>query len=306
MPYYGDTEWILTPFMTRRLYIIDDSSGNDWFNFSSWSGSYSYNLYIDLRPGTYYNPMENYDFGFRLRFTSTTWIENAIGGGGHDRMVGNDAANGLIGGAGDDRIWGLAGNDGLAGQDGADQLFGGLGNDRLSGNAGVDSLYGESGYDTLIGGTYSDYLYGGDHGDDLYGNEGSDRLYGGGGADRFLFNEVMTRTAYGANQNGETPLAAPDYILDFQNAGNAFGDVIGLSAIDANFDGYPNVNVNESFVFYGTGPIGGALRALWLRDEGGNSVVYGNTYGAYAADFKIVIADGAVSASQYTAADFVL
>ncbi len=225
----------------------------------------------------------------------------------------------MLAGDGNDRVWGFAGNDLIAGGAGDDRLFGGDGNDRIAGNSGVDTIYGGNGRDKLSGGTYADYLFGGRGSDVLAGNEGQDRLYGGSGADRFVFNEVMFNYTGDPSilfdprnpkplftQNTESSTAAPDHIFGFDNPGNGYGDVIDLSRIDANVDGYPNTNFNEGFIFFGTRPTGGVLRALWLTEEGTNTVVNGNTYAPYAADFKIVIVDGDVRASAYTELDFVL
>ncbi|MGO4389034.1 M10 family metallopeptidase C-terminal domain-containing protein, partial [Microvirga sp. 2YAF29] len=61
-------------------------------------------------------------------------IENAIGGSGNDRIIGNQAANVL------------------QGRDGNDILDSGAGNDTLYGGAGDDILYGGAGADILVGG----------------------------------------------------------------------------------------------------------------------------------------------------------
>lgn len=68
-------------------------------------------------------------------------IENGVGGGGSDRLIGNTAANTLTGNAG---------NDTLEGRDGADILNGGLGNDILDGGLGVDKMTGGVGDDRYI------------------------------------------------------------------------------------------------------------------------------------------------------------
>jgi serralysin len=67
-------------------------------------------------------------------------IENASGGGGHDVLIGNAAANLLRGNNGNDR---------LMGRDGADRLEGGAGNDWLDGGAGNDTLTGGDGRDVF-------------------------------------------------------------------------------------------------------------------------------------------------------------
>ena len=47
-------------------------------------------------------------------------IENAVGGGGNDTIIGNSAGNALVGGDGDDIFIGGGGNDAITGGDGAD------------------------------------------------------------------------------------------------------------------------------------------------------------------------------------------
>jgi len=89
-------------------------------------------------------------------------------------------------------------------------LLGGAGDDSLVGGAEADLLAGGAGDDTLAGGAGEDTIEGG---------AGADLLTGGAGADLFLF------TALDAPQS---PPAAPDLILDFEGAGTAGGDLIGL------------------------------------------------------------------------------
>ena len=67
-------------------------------------------------------------------------IENATGGGGADRLTGNDGANKLIG---------KGGHDVLIGNDGDDVLSAGAGRDDLRGNPGADRLAGGSGNDVF-------------------------------------------------------------------------------------------------------------------------------------------------------------
>ena len=43
---------------------------------------------------------------------------------------------------------------------------------------------------------------------------------------------------------------------------------------------------------------------LWLRNEGGNTVVYGTTDDDNATEFAIRISDGGVAPSDYSAVDF--
>lgn len=92
-------------------------------------------------------------------------IENARGGNGNDRIVGNGASNTLDGRGGNDVLFGLEGNDILRGGDlrdnliggtGADILVGQQGNDRLQGDLGADRLVGGAGYDTFVFARFDD------------------------------------------------------------------------------------------------------------------------------------------------------
>ncbi|MBM3543633.1 MAG: protease [Alphaproteobacteria bacterium] len=65
-------------------------------------------------------------------------IENALTGGGNDKLTGNDVANELWAGAGNDTIKGGKGNDLLIGEDGNDVLSGGAGRDVSWGGSGKD------------------------------------------------------------------------------------------------------------------------------------------------------------------------
>jgi Ca2+-binding RTX toxin-like protein len=103
-------------------------------------------------------------------------IENARGGTGDDRLVGNEA---------DNRLWGRAGDDTLAGGAGRDRLEGDAGHDRLSGGAGDDRLDGHAGNDRLTGCAGNDAADG-DAGADVFvatARDGSDRYDGGSGRD---------------------------------------------------------------------------------------------------------------------------
>ena len=107
MSNYGNSSWILTPQMGGRLYKIIDLSGTDWFDFTHWSGRFTYNLSIDLRPASYYNPLLNYDYGYRLQISARTIIENMASGAGNDRIYGMQGNDALYGEGGDDLVLGL-------------------------------------------------------------------------------------------------------------------------------------------------------------------------------------------------------
>ncbi len=121
--------------------LYDGQAGNDTAAY----GSTGLGVIVDLAAGT--------ASGEEIDDDRLISIENAIGGGGVDIIVGNDGANRLDGGAG---------NDILAGGDG---------DDRLSGGAGVDAA--------VYAGAYADYLVAFDGTDVIVsGSEGVDRLSG--------------------------------------------------------------------------------------------------------------------------------
>lgn len=134
---YGDFRTILesgTSIQVGTASTIYDGGGIDTFNFSQRSA----NQVIDLREGAF----SDID-GARgsLAIALGTVIENAVTGGGWDRITGNDAANRLEAGDGKDTILGLGGDDILIGGRDADALTGGAGVDRLHGGAGHDVAF---------------------------------------------------------------------------------------------------------------------------------------------------------------------
>jgi len=160
------------------------------------------------------------------------------------------------------------GNDSITSASGNDYLRGEQGNDTLSSLSGNDTLEGAAGADLLIGGT------------------GIDVLYGGTGRDTFQFATVSASAP-----------ATPDRIMDFEAAGVGLGDLIDLALIDA--DGA--LGAQDSFLFNSIG-----LAGLSLIDSGTDTLLRLNTDNDAAFEVIILIADGAVLAANYTAADFIL
>ena len=171
-------------------------------------------------------------FGIRLAFDMQ--IENLLGTGGNDEVVGNTSDNLLFGGSGNDSVTGNDGNDTLSGNQGTDVLSGGNGNDFIvggrdndsvsgnagddlivSGNIGNDLVDGGDGNDLLVGGQDNDTLLGGAGNDTLSGDLGQDVLTGGTGADTFVLRSVAATT----------DLNQADVITDFEVG----ADFIGLS-----------------------------------------------------------------------------
>jgi VCBS repeat-containing protein len=173
-----------------------------------------------------------------------------------------------------------------------DEIYGGSGLDRIFGKEGNDRLYGNGGNDRLHGGPGNDTLSGMGGADLLTGGAGADVLIGGLGADRFEFKS--------AGQS--TPLArdiiqAGDGAIAFQGAGAPGGDVIDLAGVDANHA----LAGDQAFIFGGTG-----RGHLSLEDVGSQTVLRGNVNANPDFEFELLIDDGRVLASAYTAADFAL
>jgi Ca2+-binding RTX toxin-like protein len=171
-----------------------------------------------------------------------------------------------------------------------DAIRGDAGANRLSGAAGADSIRGEAGADLMGGGAGNDALDGGAGGDRLIGGLGADLLRGGDGADVFEFNLVA-----------ESAFAASDRILGgFAGAGAAVGDLFDLIDVDAD----ATAAGIQDFVF-GTATTKGRL---WAANEAGSTdtIVLGNVDADADAEFAVRIEDGAVLASAYAAADFLV
>ena len=174
--------------------------------------------------------------------------QNTFGAGtdtlvGFEKLIGSQFADTLIAGAAGSTLNGLNGGDDLVGGAGSDILNGGGASDfadyslatagvtvnlttsgfQNTGGAGsdmlvsIEKLSGSGFGDTLTGDSGANALYGNAGNDVLTGGAGQDILAGGGGGDSFVFTTI-----------GDSTVAAPDTILDFQA-----GDHIDLSGIDA-------------------------------------------------------------------------
>lgn len=115
---------------------IDDAGGRDIIVYYG-----SLNCTIDLRQGKFstLSAPINFSDGTSTRSTvcigPNTVIENATGGSGHDKLIGNSAGNILKGGAGNDTLYGSSGIDYLSGGPGNDLLTGGSAKDIFIFNA---------------------------------------------------------------------------------------------------------------------------------------------------------------------------
>ncbi|MES2831504.1 MAG: calcium-binding protein [Pseudomonadota bacterium] len=181
---------------------VSDAGGIDTFDASNASA----NVHINLTPGTweYVGVRDKSILAPGQSFVGfDTQIENAIGGRGDDRLIGNDLANTINGGLG---------NDFLSGGDGNDVLIGGAGNDvyvidsvddvivEVAGE-GIDLVQSSADYtlgaalehltltSSAISGTgnaLNNNLTGNAQENDLRGEVGNDSLSGGLGDDRLL------------------------------------------------------------------------------------------------------------------------
>ncbi len=184
---------------------IWDAGGTDRIDASGWSTD----QVVDLNPGAF-SSVGHLTQNLAIAYGAT--IEQAVGGGGDDRLIGNAVANLL------------------AGMGGVDRLEGGGGGDTLQGGAQADVLYGEAGDDTLEGGAGPDILFGG---------PGADRLEGGDGADwaRFAFATagVALNLRDGTGTGGK---AAGDTYFDIENlSGSDWADDLTGSLYDNRIEG---------------------------------------------------------------------
>jgi Ca2+-binding RTX toxin-like protein len=296
-----------------------DGGGTDTYDLSAYTSA----LDVDLNPGGHSTfsddqrawlgggPNDGLARGnvFNARLFAgdpRSLIENAVGGSGDDRILGNVAANSLDGGPGADRMIGGPGDDRYFADDSGDrtiEINGGgtdtvvtsvdgklgrnLENLALTGQAasaignGLDNcLTGNSGGDTLRGRGGNDRLAGG---------FGPDVLVGGAGADVFCFADAR-----------ESRRGAPDTIRPgngapaFENAGPGAGDLIDLSAIDAD----PSLAGNQDFILdQSRGP-----GHVWFLERHGETVLRASA--GSGGEMKLVIDDGAVPSLAYGAADF--
>ena len=122
---------------------ITDGSGVDTISFAGTSANIRLNL------GTSFGQTVDANTNTKVVLTADT-IENAIGGDGNDRLIGNSLDNTLEGGLGNDILNGSTGNDFLFGGDGDDSLSGGDDDDSLTGGLGSNNLLGGAGSDQFV------------------------------------------------------------------------------------------------------------------------------------------------------------
>ncbi|MEQ1492059.1 MAG: M10 family metallopeptidase C-terminal domain-containing protein, partial [Terricaulis sp.] len=119
----GHAHFTITADESTPVFAIWDAGGNDTLDLSGYSST----VEIDLReeafssagPGTNLAVNNGRAYG-NISIARGAVIENGIGGGGDDIIIGNAVANTLAGNAGADRFTGAGGNDTLSGGAGVD------------------------------------------------------------------------------------------------------------------------------------------------------------------------------------------
>jgi len=256
-----DTTYGFNSTAGRELYAINSASQG--VTFSIWDGGgvdtfdlsgYGQDAEIDLRPGSFSSAGPTPDNGpahLNLSIAVGVTIENAIGGFGDDRIIGNDVANILTGNSGDDWLTGGLGNDSLFAGAGNDRTEGGDGNDLIKSGPGNDTLLGDAGDDTLGASNRTDLLRGFDGDDLLLGSNGNDRLFGGDGADTLLGGngrDTLTGEAGPDRLRGDggsdlflyAKGGGADVIVDFEG-GVSGGDVLRISGFGQAVDSFADI-----------------------------------------------------------------
>ena len=174
---------------------VVDSGGIDMFDFSQTSQTQT----IDLRQGRISDVL---GYKGNMIVAKGTLIENAKGGSGKDKIVGNGKSNHLEGGDGNDLLNGVRGTD---------FLYGGSGSDVLKGGKGRDRLYGSDGDDVLKGGTGRDRFY--------Y-DDGTDRIadFSASENDKIYIDDALTGGATVTQiLNSNATVQNGDVHIDFGN-----------------------------------------------------------------------------------------
>jgi Ca2+-binding RTX toxin-like protein len=305
--------------------LVSGDDGNDWLDGGAGDDTLMGGVGNDtLIGGTGSDVFYGGDGNDTIVVGSLTGSETIYGGTGRDALdFGADTVGHVINlqsGATDiattpvleiEDIYGGRGGDLLIGTDGVNRIDAGGGNDTVYGYGGNDVIYGsdaQGGYSDLSDMTATrDVLYGGDGNDYLDGGYGTDRLVGGQGADTLvggLGNDTFVFLNISDSRIGATDVIATDlygYNI-FDAPGNAVGDVIDLSAIDAD----TTRAGNQAFIFGGSGA--GHLQVI---DWGGDIMVRGFVDGDKFIDMAILIqtsfnVGAPIVAADFTASDFLL
>lgn len=237
---------------TRPIVAIYDAGGNDTIDFSGWNTP----SVIDLNPGAFSSgggaskfltleevnaaraaaglparTQATFDFyedlkkeygitspGFKdnISIAYNTIIENAVGGGGDDLLIANEAKNVLDGRGGNDTASFVTSSKGLY-------------IDLATHQAGADTILN---IENIIGSTKDDYIRG-DAGDNVInGGGGKDSMTGGAGIDTISYatDTAAVRIDLATGRGGLG--ATGDTMNAFENAiGTAFNDIVSGSSV---------------------------------------------------------------------------
>lgn len=220
---------------------IWDAGGKDTLDLSNQTT----NSNINLTEGSYsrFSRHAATETASLLGIAYGVTIENAKGGSGQDRMIGNAAANSLIGGAGNDDLRGKGGNDTLDGGTGADKMAGGRGTDTYrvdnNGDQVIETTGGATGGLDLVmsgkdlslaelvnvenltligsadidatGNALANRLTGNNAANILNGLAGKDTMTGGKGDDTYVVNatgDVVNENVLNSNGGGVDTVAS--------------------------------------------------------------------------------------------------
>ncbi|MDP3333673.1 MAG: M10 family metallopeptidase C-terminal domain-containing protein, partial [Methylococcaceae bacterium] len=202
---------------TPLLTIWDAGGSNDTLDCSGWNG----NQIIDLTQGSY-SSVRGLNNNVGIAFNAV--IENAIGGMGNDRLIGNSADNILNGGAGADIMLGGLGNDTYYVDNAGDVVTENV-------NAGVDIVYARSSCvltdnieNLMLTGVAAINGTGNTLNNQLVGNTASNVLNGGAGDDLLdggvsdVYNPGIVDVLIGGTGN-DTFLARGFYGTGYYNGG---------------------------------------------------------------------------------------
>ena len=235
---------------------IWDTGGTDSMVYNG-----SRNVTLDLRAATLATAVGGGGFvsyvtsGSRIysgfTIANTVVIENAVGGGGNDRLVGNAADNILDGGAGGDSMTGGNGNDTYyvenildtiveLANEGLDIVYAAI-NWILSSN--VETLYLEDTALTATGNSSANALYGTANANVLDGKTGTDQLYGFGGDDTYVVDSAGDQIIEDSDGGTDTATSSVSYTLG-ENVENL--TLTGSSAINGTGNALANVIIGNS------------------------------------------------------------
>jgi Ca2+-binding RTX toxin-like protein len=290
-------------FQTDKEYLecIWDAGGHDSIDLSNQTR----NQVIDLRAGTFSsigikNNGQTGTGNVSIAFNVT--IEDAVGGSGHDKITGNNAANSLKGGGGNDTLDGGDGNDKLDGESGNDTMAGGKGSDTYvvnsagdivnelvlnSAGGGTDTVESSITFSlatraniehlTLTGGAkvngtgnaLANTIIGNAAGNILDGLGGADKLEGGGGNDTYILDNIGDVVIEEGADSGDTVKSSALSLTAFAGIENYI--FTGTKAWTFTGDGADNMVSSGS----GNDTLDGAGGNDTLLGNAGNDVLIG-------------------------------